>query len=394
MKLLSALLFAATSLSSIATAIPAPATPYKPPTGHGKNQISKPVGRHFEIDGRVQYFAGTNCWWLGNLLNDFEVELAISQIADTGYKVVRTWGFFGVNDPTNPGQNTFFQVLNETLYPETGGLGINYGANGIHRLDVVVSLAEKYNLQLVLALMNNWNDFGGINIYSAAFGSNATTFYTDAKAQNAYREYVKFIVNRYKDSPAIFAWELGNEPRCKGCDSTVIYNWAKDVSSYIKRLDKKHMVTLGDEGWLCPPEGDGSYAYDCSEGVDFVKNLEIETLDYGTFHLYPESWGYEYAWGSDWVRQHDAIGKRFNKPVVFEEYGTPLNHTQLERPWQITVVEETKVAADFIWQFGTVLPVEGVKWGDVNSIYYGTEEYEVLGFGHVREMEGKKVRRH
>ncbi|KAL5342041.1 glycoside hydrolase superfamily [Aspergillus crustosus] len=358
---------------------------------HGRDHIPRAVGRHFEIDGKVQYFAGTNCWWLGNLVNDFEVEQAVSEIADTGYKVVRTWGFFGVNDPTNPGQPVYYQVLNESLYD--GGLGINYGPNGIHRLDVVVSLAEKYGLKLVLALMNNWNDFGGINIYSNAFGSNATTFYTDEAAQSAYRRYIKFIVERYKNSPAIFAWELGNEPRCKGCDPSVIYGWATDISRYIKRLDKKHMVTLGDEGWLCPPEGDGTYAYDCSEGVDFVKNLEIDTLDYGTFHLYPESWGYEYAWGSEWVRQHDAIGKRVGKPVVFEEYGTPINHTQLERPWQLTVVEKTQVAADFIWQFGTVLPVEGTRWGDVNSIYYGTEEYEILGFKHAKEMLKKRVKR-
>lgn len=56
-----------------------------PPSGlatRGHEHIPQTVGRHFEIDGKVQYFAGTNCWWLGNLLNDFEVELAISQIAD------------------------------------------------------------------------------------------------------------------------------------------------------------------------------------------------------------------------------------------------------------------------------------------------------------------------
>lgn len=42
------------------------------------------------------------------------------------------------------------------------------------------------------------------------------------------------------------------------------------------------MVTLGDEGWFAPADGvgDGSYAYSGSEGVDFVKNLAIETLDY------------------------------------------------------------------------------------------------------------------
>ena len=56
------------------------------------------------------------------------------------------------------------------------------------------------------------------------------------------------------------------------------------------------MVTLGDEGWLCGG-GDGSYAYSCAEGVDFAKNLAIPTLDYGTFHMYPDQWGYNYKLG-------------------------------------------------------------------------------------------------
>ena len=42
------------------------------------------------------------------------------------------------------------------------------------------------------------------------------------------------------------------------------------------------MVTLGDEGWFAPTDGigDGSYAYSGDEGVDFVENLRIDTLDY------------------------------------------------------------------------------------------------------------------
>jgi mannan endo-1,4-beta-mannosidase len=164
-----------------------------------------------------------------------------------------------------------------------------------------VHAAEKYNIKLVLPFVNNWGDMGGIGAYTAAFGGNATSWYTDAKSQAAYRNYIKVIVNRYKKSNAIFAWELGNEPRCKRCDTSVIYKWAKSISEYIKSLDPNHMVTLGDEGWLSPEtfDGDGSYAYGGGEGVDFVKNLEIKTLDYGTFHLYPNSWGYDYPWGSE-----------------------------------------------------------------------------------------------
>jgi mannan endo-1,4-beta-mannosidase len=166
----------------------------------------------------------------------------------------------------------------------------------------------------VLNFLNNWNDLGGINTYCAVFGCNSTTFYTTPSAQAAYKHYIQFIINRYKSSPAIFAWELMNEPRCHGCNTSVIYNWAAETSAYIKELDPQHLITLGDEGWLCAStsEGtkgwyqgdDGSYAYSCAEGVDFARNMGIETLDYGTFHLYPDSWGYN----ETWVRI-DAVGE-------------------------------------------------------------------------------------
>lgn len=167
-----------------------------------------------------------------------------------------------------------------------------YGS-GIGRLDYVVSTAEAKGVKIVMPLLNNYGDLGGIPAYTSAFGGNSTSFYTDAKSQAAYRNYVQFIVNRYKKSPAIFAWELANEPRCSQCPSSVITNWATSISAYIKSLDSKHMVALGDEGWFDTASiGDGSYAYSGYEGVDFVKNLAIPTLDYGTFHCYPDQWGY------------------------------------------------------------------------------------------------------
>jgi mannan endo-1,4-beta-mannosidase len=80
------------------------------------------------------------------------------------------------------------------------------------------------------------------------------------------------------------------------------------------------VVTLGDEGWRCG-SGGGSYAYSCAAGVDFAKNLGVATLDYGTLHLYPDQWGYNYSWGNTWIKEHSAIGAQAGKPVVLEEYG-------------------------------------------------------------------------
>ena len=55
--------------------------------------------------------------------------------------------------------------------------------------------------------------------------------------------------------------------------------------------------------------------YDSFNGVDFRANLaDIDTLDYGTFHLYPELWGYDYVWGSRWIKEHDIIGEKVCMP--------------------------------------------------------------------------------
>ncbi len=92
------------------------------------------------------------------------------------------------------------------------------------------------------------------------------------------------------------AWELANEPRCSGstgsassaCDTTgsTINAWAKTISAYIKSIDPNHLVAIGDEGWFQeanPP----TYPYAPGVGVDFVKNLQISTLDFGTLPLLP-----------------------------------------------------------------------------------------------------------
>ena len=111
---------------------------------------------------------------------------------------------------------------------------------------------------------------------------------------------MKTIVSRYKSSPAIFAWELSNEPRCgadaarnlprspTGCNATVLTSWVNQITTFIKTIDKNHLVTLGDEGFFNDPTSTDPQ-YDGSDGVDFNANLRVKNLDFGTFHLYPDS---------------------------------------------------------------------------------------------------------
>jgi mannan endo-1,4-beta-mannosidase len=111
-------------------------------------------------------------------------------------------------------------------YLSATGSQINTGAYGLQRLDYVVSSAEKYGLKLIVNFVNNWSDYGGIAAYVSAFGGNSSSWFTDSASQAQYRAYIKAVVSRYTTSPAIFSWELANEPRCSGCDVQVIHNVA------------------------------------------------------------------------------------------------------------------------------------------------------------------------
>ncbi|KAL6715317.1 hypothetical protein ACLMJK_007582 [Lecanora helva] len=376
----------ATTARATPTACPTPTVPI----GAGGGPLATRSGRLFQIQSKTQYFAGTNTWWLGHIQSNADVDNVLADLALTQLKVTRVWGFGNANDAANPGSGVYYQVLNST------GQYFNCDSNseflGIPRLDYVISAAEKKGVKIVLPLLNNFDDLGGIDTYARAFGTDHNGFYTNAAAQAAYKAWIKFIVNRYKSSAAIFSWELCNEPRCSGCATSVITNWVKNISAYIKSLDSTHMVAIGDEGWLAPPSGDGSYAYSGYEGVDFQTNLGISTIDYGSFHLYPEQWGYNYTWGNTWITQHNAIGKKLGKPVVLEEYGSTYTpKTTIAKPYQDTVLQQTSVAYDSFWQFATTLS-NGVNPYDNYAIYYNQttgSDYDVLGFKHAAAMLAK-----
>ena len=291
--------------------------------------------------------------------------------------MVRVWGFGVTNNAGSSG--VYFQVLNST------GSYINYNSNGVPRLDYVVAAAEKYNVKLVLPFVNNWDDLGGINTYVNAFGGDKKSWYTNSRAQAAYRQWISVAVNRYKNSPAIFSWQLGNEPRCQGCATSVITNWAQQTSAYIKSLDPNHLVSLGDEGWL-RGGGNGGYPYQASEGIDWEANLKISTLDYGTVHMYPTAWGQTSSWGSTWIAEHAQRGAASGKPVVIEEYGWEGQPTNIVGPWQTTIEQSSNIALGQFWQWGD----ESTRsYGDVYSLYSSSSSYNQLVTQHAAKLNAK-----
>lgn len=80
-----------------------------------------------------------------------------------------------------------------------------------------------------------------------------TDFYTYRPIIDLYEGYTREIVMRYRNSSAIFSWELANEPlvnsypgvAAPNASAAEITKWVKDRSAYIKSLDSQHMVDIG-----------------------------------------------------------------------------------------------------------------------------------------------------
>ncbi|KAJ5099279.1 hypothetical protein N7532_006280 [Penicillium argentinense] len=334
-------------------------------------------GLNFTIDGEADYFAGTNSYWIGYLTNNADVDLVLDHLQESGLRILRVWGFSDVNSKPTDGK-VYFQLL------QNGTATINTGSDGLQRLDYVVAAAEKRGIKLIINFVNNWSDYGGINAYTTAFGGTSTSWYTTPVIQNVYRKYIKAIISRYSQSSAIFAWELANEPRCSGCNTSVIYNWAASTSAYIKSLDSQHMVAIGDEGFGLNVGSDGSYPYTYAEGLDFEKNLEIDTIDFGTFHLYPSTWGVANSFGNGWITAHAKACVAAHKPCLMEEYGVETTKCTVEGQWQQTALETKGIGADLFWQYGDKLST-GNSPDDHYTIYYGTDDYKCLITDHVAE---------
>lgn len=53
------------------------------------------------------------------------------------------------------------------------------------------------------------------------------------------------------------------------------------------------------EGFGLNVDSDGSYPFQYGEGLNFTMNLAIDTIDFGTLHLYPSSCKYSPTYSSN-----------------------------------------------------------------------------------------------
>ncbi|GAB3402291.1 cellulase family glycosylhydrolase [Flindersiella endophytica] len=295
-------------------------------------------GATLKLDGKPFRFNGSNNYYL-MYKSPLMVDDVFADAKAAGFTVLRTWGWLDIGNQDGSDSvhgkvdGIYFQYWNGTRP------AYNDGDDGLAKLDYVLYKARQSGIKLVIPFTNNWRDFGGIDQYVRWRGGQYhDDFYTDAVIRGWYKDWISHVLNRvnsytgvrYKDDPTVMTWELGNEPRCKGsgvypqsstCTTKTVVTWADEMTRHIKSIDHKHLASVGDEGFYCDDPASSDWTLNCGEGVDSLALTRLPAVDVMSYHLYPDGWGKDAAWGTGWITRHVRDARRIGKPVMLGEFG-------------------------------------------------------------------------
>ncbi|KAM3338245.1 mannan endo-1,4-beta-mannosidase 5-like [Capsicum galapagoense] len=300
-------------------------------TTNNKVGFVRTRGAHFVLDGSPFLFNGFNSYWLMHVAADptqrYKVSEVFKEASAASLSVCRTWAF-------SDGGDAALQI-SPGVYDERAFQG----------LDFVISEARKYGILLILSFVNNYKDFGGRNQY-AQWARNAgiqninseDDFYTHPVLKEYYKNHVKKIVTRvntmtgiaYRDDSTIMAWELMNEPRCNADYSGKAVNgWVQEMASFVKSLDKKHLLEIGMEGFYgdsIPEKKQVNPGFQV--GTDFISSHLVKEIDFATIHAYTDQWlsgqsdDAQAAFMQRWMTSHWQDSRAIlKKPLVLAEFG-------------------------------------------------------------------------
>ena len=330
--------------------------------------IARVENNHFVVNDKPYYFVGTNFWY-GAILGS-------TGLGGDRVRLVKELDFMKGNGLVNlrvligsDGTNGVASKVEPTLQIKPG----IYNDTIFDGLDFLMSELGKRNMKAVLFFTNSWEWSGGYSQYLnwAGKGKNPVP---SVDGWPAYMEYVKqyagckeceqllknhikHIVSRtnryskkkYTEDPAIFSWQIGNEPRAfSDTNKPLFVAWLKDISSYIKSLDKNHLVSIGSEG-----------QWGCEMDMGLFKQIHSDpNIDYLTMHIWPKNWSWldvknmngtlqnSIDKTAEYINNHMAVAQELSKPIVLEEFGFPRDHHQYNLT-DSTVLRDTYYASVF-----------------------------------------------
>ncbi|MGI4750435.1 MAG: glycoside hydrolase 5 family protein [Janthinobacterium lividum] len=382
-------------------------------------------GDQFIISGKPYYYIGTN-YWYGGLLEAVKGEKGRARLKQeldflkekgvTNLRVLA--GSEGL------GEENGVQRVNPPLQPQQG----IFKPEILESLDFLLNEMHTRNMRAVLFLSNNWEWSGGFLQYLNWNGKLADStmrkkmnwneqrnetskFYTCESCMQDYEKQAKLIIThvnkynnlKYSNDPTIMSWELANEPRPMKADAVNAYKkWILSASTLIKTLDKNHLVTIGTEG---------------TQGTEGSAELfsaihSFKTIDYLTIHIWPKNWGWfkdtsivadlptVISKSVEYIKQHEAIAKTINKPLVLEEFGLPRDKQSFDpnantisrnqyynavfAEWKRSKNQNGPIAGCNFWAFGgTARPISGQVFWKEGDDFMGDPPQEEQGLNAV-----------
>ena len=302
---------------------------------------------HFVRNGKQYSYIGTNFWYGPILASDGQggdyarLCLELDTLKALGIENLRV--LVGADGPDG-----VYSRVEPTLQKAPG----QYNDTLLVGLDRFLSELGKRDMQAVLYLNNSWEWSGGYGQYLEwATGEKALIplidgywpfmqqmrkFQTSASSQELFYNHVRAIVGRtntvtgkpYREDPAIFSWQIGNEPRCFSDEPAIrdgFIGWLTETARIIKELDPNHMVSTGNEGF-----------FGCEQDMQLLERVcAIPGVDYMTIHIWPYNWewvkadslredlGVAMANTLDYIGRHQELSQKYGLPVVAEEFGFP-----------------------------------------------------------------------
>ncbi|MBW1654939.1 glycoside hydrolase 5 family protein [Flavobacterium quisquiliarum] len=311
-------------------------------------------------DGKPYHFVGTNFWYGMNLaaVDKDRLLRELDRLNHLGVKNLRIMasseGSLDTPWSVQPTMQKEPEIYNDELW--TG-------------LDFLISEMNKREMTAVVCLNNFWPWSGGFAQYVSWANKDETIpypppaengdwrkyqqysarFYSDKTAQKWFGNHIKKVINRvnsitkipYKKDTTIMAWQLANEP--EGSNNIKDYQkWIHETAKLIKKLDSNHLVSIGSEGNTPSP----------SNGTNFEKDHQSEYIDYCTFHLWVQNWGWfdpikakeTYSTAlekaNNYIEEHAKIAQKLNKPIVLEEFGISRDENSYDAASSVQIRDE------------------------------------------------------
>jgi mannan endo-1,4-beta-mannosidase len=304
------------------------------------------IGTQFMLRGRPIFLTGTNSYYQ-MVYRRWQApgpDEVLDKVQARAMTLVRTWAFQDAVESGACLQCAPARQLQPTERPVDFLDPVTLAA-----LDQTLAAADSRGIRLILALVNNWGDYGGMDRWTLwRFGSvQHDGFYSDATIRGWYKELASALVNRvntvngrlYRDDPTIFAWELANEARSSSGAAASLNAWMGEMSAYLKSIDPNHLVTTGIEGFYGPAyAARNTDSWMSLDGQDFISNHQYAGIDFATCHIWPYNWGWDPIGntqsalnkaGQYFQQRLTDAETTLHKPLLCEEFGVPRDNMGL-----------------------------------------------------------------